>query len=57
MGNIFETALRESAENTFRASGKIGYMMLNNFGAILALMPDMVATVVCFMGDFQKVNG
>ena len=24
MGNIFETALRESAENTFRANGKIG---------------------------------
>ncbi len=34
LGNIFETALRDAGENEFRISGGIGYMMLDNFGAI-----------------------
>ena len=34
MKNIFETGLRESGEESFFVSGKISYLMLENFGAI-----------------------
>ncbi len=36
MGNIFETALRSNEEGSFKMSGGIGYMMLDNFGAIFS---------------------
>lgn len=54
MGNIFETALRESAENTFRASGKIGYMMLNNFGAIFSFDARYGSNSSLFYGRFPE---
>lgn len=34
MSNIFETAMRETSENSFRMMGGASYMMLENFGAI-----------------------
>jgi hypothetical protein len=34
MGNIFETALRDTDDESYKMSGNIGYMMLDNFGAI-----------------------
>ena len=34
MGNIFETALRDQEEESFRLSGNVNYLMLDNFGAI-----------------------
>ena len=37
MGNIFETALREQGEESFRLSGNVNYLMLDNFGAIFNL--------------------
>ncbi len=36
MGNIFETALRSNEEGSFKMNGGIGYMMLDNFGAIFS---------------------
>ena len=37
MSNIFETALREQGEESFRLTGGASYMMLDNFGAIFNL--------------------
>lgn len=37
MSNIFETALRDQAEESFRVSGNVSYLMLDNFGAIFNL--------------------
>lgn len=37
MSNIFETALREQDEESFRLSGNVNYLMLDNFGAIFNL--------------------
>lgn len=37
MGNIFETALDQGRDNSFRLSGGVNYMMLDNFGAIFNL--------------------
>ena len=54
MGNIFETALRESAENTFRANGKIGYMMLDNFGAIFSFDARYSGNGSLFYGRFPE---
>ena len=34
LGNIFENALNEREENTFRLSGSVNYLMLDNFGAL-----------------------
>lgn len=36
MGNIFETALKNADEENFRMNGGIGYMLLDNFGAIFS---------------------
>lgn len=36
MGNIFETALKNADEENFRMNGGIGYMVLDNFGAIFS---------------------
>lgn len=37
MGNIFETALSEHEEESFRLSGSSSYLLLDNFGAIFNL--------------------
>lgn len=37
MGNIFETALKEQEKESFRLSGTVDYMMLDNFGALFSL--------------------
>jgi len=37
MSNIFETALRDQPEESFRISGNVSYLMLDNFGAIFNL--------------------
>ncbi|MBO6622058.1 MAG: hypothetical protein JJ892_09555 [Balneola sp.] len=37
MGNIFETALKEQDDESFRLSGNVNYLMLDNFGAIFNL--------------------
>ena len=37
MSNIFETALRDQDEESFRLSGNVNYLMLDNFGAIFNL--------------------
>ncbi|MFY0684729.1 MAG: hypothetical protein JXR20_09260 [Balneola sp.] len=34
MSNIFETALRDQDEESFRLSGNVNYLLLDNFGAI-----------------------
>lgn len=36
MGNIFETALRNETEESFRMSGGISFLMLDNYGAIFS---------------------
>ncbi len=37
MSNIFETALKEQGDESFRLSGNVNYLMLDNFGAIFNL--------------------
>lgn len=37
MGNIFETALTDQAKESFQLSGRVDYMMLDNFGALYSL--------------------
>ena len=37
MSNIFQTALREQDEDSFRLSGSVNYLMLDNFGALFSL--------------------
>ena len=37
MGNIFETALKDQDKESFRLSGSVDYMMLDNFGALFSL--------------------
>lgn len=37
MGNIFETALKDQDEESFRLSGSVDYMLLDNFGALFSL--------------------
>ncbi|MEP2797475.1 MAG: hypothetical protein ABJH81_03765 [Balneola sp.] len=37
MSNIFETALKDQDEESFRLSGNVSYLMLDNFGAIFNL--------------------
>lgn len=36
MANIFETAFKESDEKSFRVSGSVDYLYLNNFGALFS---------------------
>lgn len=37
MGNIFETALKDQDKESFRLSGSVDYMLLDNFGALFSL--------------------
>lgn len=37
MGNIFETALKDDDKDSFRLSGGVDYLMLDNFGALYSL--------------------
>jgi hypothetical protein len=37
MSNIFETALRDQDDESFRLSGNVSYLLLDNFGAIFNL--------------------
>lgn len=37
MGNIFETALKDQEKESFRLSGTVDYMLLDNFGALFSL--------------------
>ena len=37
LANIFETALKDVPENSFRISGKVDYLNLDNFGALYSM--------------------
>ena len=54
MSNIFETALKDQDEESFRLSGNVSYLMLDNFGAIFNLDASYRANNRCYFTISKK---